>query len=249
MKLNVNEIDKTIPVPLYFQLKELLLTELKSGDYPEGYMIPTELEISAMFKLSRTTVRQAIQQLVSEGWLYRIKSKGTFITTPKRHQDFVTQIESFESQAMRRNQSPSTAVLEFRRVKATEEVAAALELKKDDLVIYLHRKRSIDGEAVFTVKTYLPASLCKFLLEEDLSQVSLYSELNKSEQTHVVQLQRKIEAVAAGKEDENYLGLVRGEPILAVTSVGCNAMKKPIEYSLTRFRGDKNFFNVTAELK
>ena len=77
MLLDSSKLDKSVPIPLYFQLKELILSEIKNGNYPSGSLIPTENELSEAFEISRTTVRQAITELVQEGWLYRVKSKGT----------------------------------------------------------------------------------------------------------------------------------------------------------------------------
>ena len=90
-----NRIDKSVPIPLYFQLKELILAEIKEGRYKSGDLIPTEKEISDAFQISRTTVRQAITELVQEGRLYRVKSKGTFVAQPKITQEFIRKIESF----------------------------------------------------------------------------------------------------------------------------------------------------------
>ena len=87
------KLDKTTPVPLYFQLKELIMAEIKNGTYPKDSAIPTEKELSDMFDISRTTVRQAIAEMVQEGWLYRVKSKGTFVSQPKINQDFIQKLE------------------------------------------------------------------------------------------------------------------------------------------------------------
>ena len=65
-------LDKSVPIPLYFQLKKILLEEMSTGSYPIGSMIPTEKELSKIFAISRTTVRQAITELVQEGKLYRV---------------------------------------------------------------------------------------------------------------------------------------------------------------------------------
>ena len=66
--LEAGKLDKSVPIPLYFQLKQLLLDAIKRGDYPLDGLIPTEKELSEMFQISRTTVRQAITELVQEGW-------------------------------------------------------------------------------------------------------------------------------------------------------------------------------------
>ena len=78
-----HHIDKTSPVPLYFQIKEIILSEILSGNLQTGDLIPTEVEFSQMYKVSRSTVRQAILELVNEGYLCRLKSKGTFVSKPK----------------------------------------------------------------------------------------------------------------------------------------------------------------------
>lgn len=80
--LEDKRLDKDVPIPLYFQLEKLILEEIDNGNYPVGSMIPTEMELSQMFGISRTTVRQAISDLVREEHLYRIKSKGTFVAHP-----------------------------------------------------------------------------------------------------------------------------------------------------------------------
>ena len=86
--LEAKKIDKNTPIPLYFQLKSLLLAEIEDGTYLADSLIPTEKELCDMFHISRTTVRQALAELVQEGYLYRVKSKGTFVARPKIRQDY-----------------------------------------------------------------------------------------------------------------------------------------------------------------
>ena len=121
--LQAKKLDKTTPVPLYFQLKELIMAEIKNGTYPKDSVIPTEKELSEMFDISRTTVRQAIAELVQEGWLYRVKSKGTFVSQPKINQDFIQKLESYNDQIRRTGRTPRTEVLDFKVMKASQEVA------------------------------------------------------------------------------------------------------------------------------
>lgn len=93
--LEGKRLDKDVPIPLYFQLEKLILEEIECGNYPVGSTIPTEKELSEIFNISRTTVRQAISDLVREEHLYRIKSKGTFVSHPKLNQGFIQSIRSF----------------------------------------------------------------------------------------------------------------------------------------------------------
>lgn len=246
MSLEQCKLDKSVPIPLYFQLKELILSEIKNGSYQSGSLIPTENELSDMFEISRTTVRQAITELVQEGWLYRVKSKGTFVSQPKINQDFITKIESYSTQMERRGLKASTEVLELKAMKANDTIAKHLELTEKDSVIFLHRKRFANDEPLVTIKTYLPYSCCSFLLEKDFTKVSLYSELGKSDQTGIVRIQRRIEAVEATSKDAEYLDMQKGKPIQYFTSVGYNVFGKPIEFSLARYRGDRNAFDITV---
>lgn len=107
MMLGDQKLDKSVPIPLYFQLKTILLEAIKRGDYPVDSMIPTEKELSEMFQISRTTVRQAITEMVQEGWLYRIASKGTFVARLKIKQDFIKRLETFNEQILRTAASPA----------------------------------------------------------------------------------------------------------------------------------------------
>ncbi len=72
-------IDRNIPVPAYYQLKQLLKQQIQNGDLPPGSKIPTEEELCARYNLSRTPVRQALKELVVEGLLIRTPGRGTFV--------------------------------------------------------------------------------------------------------------------------------------------------------------------------
>ncbi|MDO4549606.1 MAG: GntR family transcriptional regulator, partial [Clostridia bacterium] len=130
-------LDKSVPIPLYFQLKSMLLDEIKSGQYAVGALIPTEKELSEMFLISRTTVRQAISELVQEGWLYRVKSKGTFVARRKIQQDFIKRLETFNEQIERTGCKPSTFLLALETVELPDDIAQKLELKSGNKGIYL----------------------------------------------------------------------------------------------------------------
>ena len=245
MSLLDKKLDKSVPVPLYFQLKELILAEIKEGNYKSGSMIPTEKELSDYFEISRTTIRQAITELVQEGWLYREKSKGTFVSYPKLGQDFISKVEPFNDQIIRLGMEPSTEVLECSVKKATKEVAKHLEIEEEDSVIFLKRRRFADGDPLVTLETYLPFEKCSFLMSCDFVNESLYKELaKKGEEFRVSKVRRIVEVVEADESDVNYMGMKKGKPIQFFTSTGYNALGHPLEYSLARYRGDRSRFEV-----
>ncbi len=246
--LEDHKLDKTIPIPLYFQLKSLLLEEIKKNEYPVDSLIPTEKEISEMFGISRTTVRQAITELVQAGWLYRIKSKGTFVARVKIKQDFIKRLEPFNEQIERTGRKPSTTLLAFDTVPMTEQVAAVFGVEPGTKAIYLHRRRCADGDPIVTVETYLPLDSCAFILTHDMKTESMYNVLATQEKTRICRVNRILEAVAANSRDVERLDMVRGKPIQLFKTIGYNNLNEPIEYSIARYRGDRNKFEIDLQV-
>lgn len=244
-KSYAGKIDKSIPIPLYYQLQTILLDEINSGALKPGDAIPTEMQLSEIYGLSRTTVRQAIMGLVMEGKLYRIKSKGTFVATPKLVQDFMRKIESFDDQIRHLGLKPSTRVLEISYEKPSTDVAEAFKSKDD--VIRLCRLRYADQDPIVIVNTYLPG-FCKDIFNEDLNQVRLYDFLSRNSRTRIHSVTRQIEAVAAGKYESKLLVVPVGSPIQLTTTCGFSASQEVIEYSVARYRGDKSKFVVELHM-
>jgi len=242
--LDNKRLDKSVPIPLYFQLKCRLIDAIKSGKYPVNSMIPTEKELSEMFLISRTTVRQAITEMVQEGWLYRIKSKGTFVARLKIKQDFIKHLETFNEQIARTGCKPSTELLALEIAEMPERVRNSFETPLNKQYVHLHRRRFADDDPIVTVETYLPYPECAFLLSHDFSKESLYNVLSTSDKTLIYRVTRVLEAVSANAEDAEMLNVRRGKPIQLSTTIGYNRMDEPIEYSIARYRGDRNRFEV-----
>ena len=230
--LEDKRLDKDVPIPLYFQLEKLILEEIDNGNYPVGSMIPTVMELSQMFGISRTTVRQAI------------KSKGTFVAHPKLVQGFIQSIQSFDDDVRSTGRTPSTEVLDLKLVELEPEVAQLMELPAGTKAIYLYRKRFADDEPIVRVETYLPYEACSFILGHDFNRESLYQVLSKRDDTRVTHVTRICEARAADPEDAAVLGLKRGRPVHYFQTIGYNQSGKLIELSFAHYRGDQSRFRV-----
>jgi GntR family transcriptional regulator, N-acetylglucosamine utilization regulator len=239
-------LNKEIPVPLYYQLKELLLEYIR--EHPDNLEpISTELELSAHFDISRPTVRQAINELVVEGYLYRIKGKGTFISKPKIKQDFLLTLDSFNSEMQKKGLDPSTKLIESKVIKSDEKVSKALDLTVGSNVFELRRLRSTNQEPIVIVVTYVPYDKCPGLLEKDLERESLYTILEKDYGLTICKAIRNLESVAAGQYEAQLLGIKKGAPVQFFESITYLDDGTPIEYSLAKYRGDRNKF--TFEFK
>lgn len=156
-------IDKNVPVPMYYQLKKIIQDMIKDGRLKAGDMLPTEMELSEMFSISRTTTRQAMMELVMEGTLYRVKSKGTFVSENKVVQDFTNVIRASHNLLRAQNVKTTTKVLSLSVVKADERVAKMLKLELEEDVIHLKRLRFINNEPNVLADAYLPM-ICRDML-------------------------------------------------------------------------------------
>lgn len=231
-------LDKSTPVPLYHQLKQILLEYVREGHES----LPTEIELCRHFEVSRPTVRQAINQLVLEGYLDRIKGKGTFISQPKMDQDYLLAIESFNDEMQQKGVAHRTEVLEFGIIKAGEEVASALELPPGSEAIKLLRLRSITDNPMLYVETYLPYGLFKGILDFNMEEHSLYDVVEKNFGYTIGGSQRTIEAIKATEPIASLLGIPVGDPVQYIESLGYLDDGTIFEYTLASYRGDLNKF-------
>jgi len=240
-------LDKNVPIPLYYQLKTMLLEYIKENQENIDTPIPTEVEISKHFGISRPTVRQAINELVVEGYLYRIKSKGTFISRPKISQDFLLILDSFNNEMKKKGMKPSTKLLLKDVIKSDEKVAHALKIEPGSEVIVLNRLRYADDEPIVFVVTYLPYKLCSGILNHDMESESIYEILENECNLPVAGARRSLESTLAGEFEARLLNIAKGAPIQYFESVAYLEDGTPVEYSLAKYRGDRNKF--TYELK
>ena len=121
-------LNKNLNVPLYVQLKELILGDIQNGTLSAGDMIPTEHELMDAYSVSRNVVRQAIGELVEGGYLIRKKAKGTFVSTPSANIEKISTLELFRESTLRSGAIPTTKVLSMEVLDADEEIALRLEI-------------------------------------------------------------------------------------------------------------------------
>ena len=121
MEFQKHTINKDVPIPLYYQVKQIILDEINNEGVRAGDAIPTEKAFCDIYGISRTTIRQAISELVNEGYLYRVKSKGTFVSQPKAKTDLVNMYDGYNMEIFNMAMTPSTQAIELTLVKANSE--------------------------------------------------------------------------------------------------------------------------------
>lgn len=237
------ELNRNIPIPLYYQLKQLLFNEIQAGTLKEHDCLPTEIELSTRFSISRPTVRQAIYELVNEGYLSRQKGKGTFVTKPKINQEIVHVIENFNDGMIKKGIQPKTLVLELKIIHADDELSQALEIDPDHKVIELSRLRYANEEPIVLVTTYIPYDLCPEIVHVNLQEESMYKTFEKYN-LYIKKVRRVFEAQKATTTDAQLLEIAAGDPLMYFETKAYLQNGLLIEYSKCRYRGDRNTFVV-----
>jgi GntR family transcriptional regulator len=238
-------LNKNIPIPLYYQLKEILLEYVEQAE--TGSSFPTELELCEQFDISRPTVRQAINELVVEGYLQRIKGKGTFIAEPRIKQDFLIVLKSFTEEMQEKGLIPKTKVLGVEKELCDEKVSKALNISVGSEVIHLKRLRFANNIPIVLVVTFLPPEKLPDILSRDFENESLYRIIEQDYGYTIDRATRTLEAWVAGEDEAELLEIKEGDPIQFIETIAYLTDGTPIEYSLAQYRGDKSEF--TFELK
>ncbi len=237
-------LDKETPIPLYFQVKKMIKERIEKGLLTEGDTIPSEAEFCEQLGISRATVRQAITELVAEGYLYRKRAKGTYVAAPKISAFFFSRLESFNTEMTEKGMKPSTKVLSIRKIEPVGDICSHLGISGQAPLIYLERLRYADGQPIVYVETYLPYEGMEKLLEQDFEKRSLYELMEKLYGQRVTRATRKIEAVMATAREAALLQMPDKGPVCLVRTTAYTGSGSAIEYSNARYRGDRNEFMV-----
>ena len=197
-----------------------------------------------MFGVSRTTVRQALSELLHEGLIRRERGRGTFVNKPKIRERLVERLTGFYQDMVAQGLKPQTQVLKKGIVPAPGWLAEVLETKPGASLIHIQRLRMVNDEPILLVDTYIPRDLAPTLLEQDLENQSLYALLENRFGLRLARGRRYIEAVAATAKEAQLLKVRRGAPLLFLRSVTYLRDGRPLEYFEAKHRGDRSRFEV-----
>jgi GntR family transcriptional regulator len=241
--LSQHTIERDSRLPFYAQLKRVLEEQMESGNLAPGDLLPSEGELCGRFGVSRTVVRQAIGELVTEGRLYRMRGKGTFVAARKLSEHFLQTPLGFFEDLTASGHVVSSEVLRCDEAPATDAVAKALDLGAGDACVMLDRLRYVNGELTAFTKSFLPTRLHPQLLERlgafDLRSRSLYRFLEDECAVRIHSGHRSVEAVRATRELAKLLEVRSGDPLLYIQSIARDATGRALEHFEAWHRGDR----------
>lgn len=233
------KLNKDIPIPLYYQIKRMILNDLSSGKLKEGDPLPTETEFCDSLQISRPTVRQALNELVSEGVLIRKKKSGTFVAQPKIELPVCIGVEELRDHVGSTGRDCSVRVLELCVLDAVEEVNMKLHLDMKERLIYLKRIWLAGETPLAYTASYLSYHTYKQILEGEFDHLTLPDFLKQYCQTEIDSRDTRVNATLASKFDLELLQINRTRAsLLCVMDVGMMG-EQPVYYSVTRYRGDQ----------
>jgi len=234
-------------IPLYHQLKSEILKLLQAGTWAAETLIPSELELANQYKVSRTTVRQAIGDLVSMGYLTRQQGKGTFVTKQVRAISASVLYGFVEELRQRVSGEVVVQVHSVELQSPSEDIARHLELPLGYKVIVMKRSASVQHEVWFVETSYIvPPSLLnttEALVHEKTNFDSVYGWLEQLG-VRIAVGKQWIRSEIATEDDAHNLHVPCGSPILVVTRVTQDISGSPVEYAEVRYAAERYAFEV-----
>lgn len=224
-------------VPQYYRLENHLRDRIKRGGLKPGDAIPAESQLVQQFKVSRTTVRQALGRLVYEGVIERHRGRGSFVAEPRLQH--TKQFLSFEEEMRARGAKTSIKLLEMRTEPARGTVAKSLRLPKGAPVVVLERQRLVDGQVVGYEVRYLPKRIGDALTPDEIHNQPLVPSVRRILRKARTRLSLVVSAASAGPREARCLDTKRGAPLLVRENTWCFEPEGPVQYGLTYFRGDR----------
>ncbi len=225
--MSFQPLDKGSRIPLYLQITAQLIHMIEQGELKPGDKILSERELSDLLNISRITARQAIQELLKSGLVYREQGRGTFVAEAKMRN--VQGFTSFTEDMKKRGMKPGAQILMKEVIPADDNLARTLHIQPGESVLHLVRVRTADERPVAIQYSYLPLKLCPGLEKLDLTDQSLFKTLRETYFIYPVWTEATVEAASALPEEVHLLGLKPGEPVLLVRGLTFNESFEVVE--------------------
>lgn len=233
-------------LPKYYLLKRDIIAKIEMGEYQEGTLIQSERELMEQYQFSRITVRKAIDELVNEGYLYRIQGKGTYVKGDTASQNLFS-LNSCTEDVRRLGCTPSKKTMKSDKIPADAKRAKHLNIPLNDMVYMFGRITYADNEPLNYTVTYLPEKIFPGLDQYNLEQRSLYDIIEKDYHVRITKARRTVEAVLPNSDVAGYLGINVDRPVIlfnCITSGNVYGKEVPIETFRCYYRTDHFKFYI-----
>jgi GntR family transcriptional regulator len=233
-------VDRSSPVPMYFQVAQQLEHAIETGELAPGTRLDGELALADQLRVSRPTLRRAIEYLVDRGYLVRRRAVGTQVVHPKVRRP--VELTSLYDDLTASRKNPRTKVLSIAREPASDAVAHALGLEDGAEVVTLERLRYADGQPLAVMRNWLPPGLVR-LDTERLERTGLY-QLMRAAGIGLHLASQTIGARGATAAEAKLLEAAKGEPLLTMERTTYNENGEPVELADHLYRASLYSFEI-----
>ena len=226
-------LDKNSQQPLYAQLMKEIKEQIQNGVYKPGNKIPTEIELSETYQVSRITVRRTVEELCTQGVLVKRQGKGTFVEAPKIYRKVEKDNNlSFSASCFANGRKPSSHVISCSVTEAEDWQNEFLNLTEDKRLYHIERVLSADALPIIYEHIYIPVSRVPGFQVEKLEDGSLFQLL--AEEYQAVESEKSRSTVEVGTAQSSIAGHLRmntGEPVMILTSFMNDTAENPLYIS------------------
>ncbi|CCQ17997.1 Transcriptional regulator, GntR family [Rhodococcus sp. AW25M09] len=234
------ELNRSSPVPLYFQLAQAIESAILQGILAPGERFENELALAKRLSLSRPTTRRAIQELVDKGLLVRKRGVGTQVVQSPVHRP--VELTSLFDDLARAGQNPTTRLLDYQVGPPTRDVAQELNIADTTDVVTIRRLRSTNGEPLAVMVNYLPSEIAPE--PDELESQGLYSSL-RTRGVHIRLARQRIGARAADREEAALLDEKFKAPLLTMNRTAFDDSGRVVEFGAHVYRASRYYFDTT----
>lgn len=235
-------------MPIYLQIKEAIINKIKSREYLPGEMIPSERKLAEFYEVNRMTVKNSINALVEEGYLYRVQGKGTFVKKKNTQKLYWNQEEAYGLGALlkERGATRKDKVVVKGLTKAFNYLGNKLKLAKFEDVYVLHRIRYANDDPFAVEYCYIPFKHFDDVGDHNFENLSLY-EYMKSKDHFPVDFDQKLILIESDEKLCKQLDIPLGTPVYYFEYIGRDSLGITVEYTECYVRCDKAEFSYEAK--
>jgi len=242
------DIDKDNPVPFYYQIQKRIIEAIENSVWKPGELIPSERELSNSFKVSRITTRKALERLMIEGYIKKIKGRGATIAKPKIQEQLFNKVIGTFQDLKESGYEITNKILDFNIIVPGLEERIALNIVEGENVFNIKRLRFIDGEPYHYSDIFLPVKIYPDFKPGFLENESLINVLETKYGLKIYRLKRVFFPTIANVQEVNLFKIKIGSPMLTFSNTAFLKDSTPIEYTINIIRGDMSKFEINISL-
>ncbi|WP_195854444.1 GntR family transcriptional regulator [Aerococcus tenax] len=228
---------------LYIQLIDELVKIIEK-DYKVGDKLLSEREICQKFDVSRTTVRQALTELLGMGYIYKRHGLGSFVADRSKQRNNLAESYSFTESMKKLGKNPSTKILYFNKERANYILTKKLGFHTGEYFYRIDRLRLADDEPMIVETTYLPVAIFPGLNQDMLNKHPLYDIFSQYFNQRVFQAKEVITAAIMDGKEAQILEDEVGNPCLKIERRSYNSAAQLIEYTVSIARADQFSYHL-----